>query len=89
MYDVRYTDEAYKQLKKLDKGVRKLILAWIDKNLIGSENPWSKGKGLTGDRAGQWRYRIADYRLICDIREDELIILTLAVSYRKNIYKGF
>lgn len=75
-YKVEYTQRAVKQLKKLDKHTRKLILSWIEKNLVGCTNPRVHGKGLTANKSGQWRYRIGDYRIICEIQDDELIILT-------------
>lgn len=86
MYTLRYSDRAIKQLTKLDIGVQRLILTWIASNLENCENPRIKGKGLTANRSGEWRYRVGDYRIICDIRDDELIILALSIGHRKNIY---
>jgi addiction module toxin, relE/stbE family len=86
MYTLRYSDRAIKQLTKLDVGVQRLILTWIASNLENCENPRIKGKGLTANRSGEWRYRVGDYRIICDIRDDELIILALSIGHRKNIY---
>ena len=86
MYTLRYSDRAIKQLTKLDVGVQRLILTWIASNLENCENPRIKGKGLTANRSGERRYRVGDYRIICDIRDDELIILALSIGHRKNIY---
>lgn len=86
-YSVVFTVEAKKRLKKLDKHTSSLIIGWIEKNLQGCENPRAKGKGLTANRSGQWRYRIGDYRLICEIKDDELIILALTVGHRREIYE--
>lgn len=85
-YSVVFTAEAKKGLKKLDKHTSSLIIGWIEKNLQGCENPRIKGKGLTANRSGQWRYRIGDYRLICEIRDNELIILALSVGHRRDVY---
>ena len=85
-YQVIYTRDAVKDLKKLDKYTKRMIKAWIDKNLEGCENPRIHGKGLTANRSGQWRYRIGDYRLICDIKENALIILALAIGHRRDVY---
>jgi mRNA interferase RelE/StbE len=57
-YKVLFSEEAKKQLKKIDKYVQALIIGWIEKNLQGCENPRVHGKGLTSNRSGQWRYRI-------------------------------
>lgn len=86
MYTLKYSERAMKQLKKLDKGTQKLILTWIGKNLENCDNPRIKGKGLTANRSGEWRYRVGNYRIICDIRDKELIILALSIGHRRNIY---
>ena len=86
-YKVEYTQRAVKQLKKLDKHTRKLILSWIEKNLVGCTNPRVHGKGLTANKSGQWRYRIGDYRIICEIQDDELIILTLEIGHRSQVFR--
>ena len=87
-YKVVFTDRAIKQLKKLDKHISSLIIGWIEKNIEGCENPRQHGKSLTGDKIGQWRYRIGDYRLICDIQDEEIIILVLEVGHRKAVYEN-
>lgn len=87
MYTLRYSEKAMKQLNKLDKGTQKLILKWISDNLISCENPRLKGKGLTGNKSGEWRYRVGDYRIICDIQDKNLLILALSIGHRKSIYK--
>lgn len=50
------------------------------------ENPRSRGKRLVGNLTGFWRYRVADYRLICQIKDDQLIIIVVEIGHRKNIY---
>ena len=85
-YKIETTSRFDKEFKKLDKYTKKMIKAWIEKNLIDCENPRTHGKGLTSNRSGQWRYRIGDYRLICEIQDNELIILALSVGHRKDVY---
>ena len=86
-YKVLFSEEAKKQLKKLDKHISILIITWIRKNLQGCENPRLHGKPLVANRVGQWRYRIGDYRLICEIQDEEITILILEVGHGKNIYE--
>lgn len=86
VYKVVYSERALKELKKLDKYTRQMIFSWIEKNLAGCENPRQRGKGLTANRSGQWRYRIGDYRLICQINDNELVILALSVGHRRAVY---
>lgn len=85
-YQVKFSEEAKKQLKKLDKYTASLILGWLDKNIMGCSNPRIHGKGLTADRSGQWRYRVGNYRIICQIQDDIVTVLVLEVGHRKNVY---
>ena len=86
-YDVKLSERFKKEFRKLDKYTQKIIRAWINKNLVGCTEPRQHGKGLTANRSGQWRYRIGDYRLICKINDNELIILALSVGHRREIYE--
>lgn len=85
-YTIRTTPRFDKSFKKLDRYTQRIIKGWIEKNLLNCENPRTHGKSLTANRSGQWRYRIGDYRLICHIDDDELIILALNVGHRRTIY---
>ena len=87
-YGVETTARFNKEFKKLDKYTQRLIKAWIEKNLVGTEDPRRHGKGLTANRSGQWRYRIGDYRLICNINDGRLVILALSVGHRREVYNN-
>ena len=56
-------------------------------DLCELENPKDRGKGLTGSRAGQWRYRVGDYRIICEIQGKVCVVLVLEVGHRSKVYK--
>ena len=86
-YKVRLENPAQKSLKNIDKNDSKIIMAWISKNLVNCEDPYIQGKSLQGNLKGKWRYRIGDYRLLCNIDNENIIILVLAIGHRKNIYK--
>ena len=86
-FKVEFTERAVKQLHKLDKQKFLIIVNWIKKNLEGCENPRLHGKALTANNAGKWRYRIGDYRLICLIKDNKLIILAMTVGHRRDIYE--
>lgn len=85
-YNVVFTDKAKKQLKKIDKHITSLIIGWLEKNIEGCENPRIHGKGLVENKSGQWRYRIGDYRVLCEINNQEIIVLVLEVGHRREIY---
>lgn len=85
-YHVETTAHFDKQFRKLDRYTMKMIKGWIEKHLEGCADPRVHGKGLSANRAGQWRYRIGDYRLVCHIEDERLVILALSVGHRRDVY---
>ena len=85
-YSVETTSRFDKEFKKLDRYTQLMVKSWITKNLIDCENPRIHGKALVANRKGQWRYRIGDYRLICLIEDDRLIITALNIGHRRDVY---
>ena len=75
-----------REFKKLDRYTQRMVKSWIEKHLVGCDDPRVHGKGLTANRSGQWRYRIGDYRMICLIEDEKLIILALSIGHRSSIY---
>ena len=86
-YAVETTLRFDREFKKLDRYTQRILKAWIEKHLVGCENPRAVGKSLTANRKGIWRYRIGDYRLLCDIQEERLVILALTIGHRREVYK--
>lgn len=78
--------EAVKQLSKLDRPTAKLITSWLGKNVDGCENPGTHGKPLKGDLAGSWRYRIGNYRVLCELQDERLVVLAIEVPHRSEVY---
>ncbi len=86
-YRLLTTDAFDRRFKKLDPSVQKTIKRWIETHLLDeTRDPRDSGKPLTGNYKGYWRYRIGDYRLLCEIRDEELVIVALDVGHRSNIY---
>ncbi|MBS5433215.1 MAG: type II toxin-antitoxin system RelE/ParE family toxin [Firmicutes bacterium] len=85
-FRVETTARFDREFRKLDRYTQRMIKSWIDKNLEGCADPRQHGKGLTANRSGQWRYRIGDYRLLCDIQDERLVILALEIGHRRAIY---
>lgn len=85
-WTVKVSNYAEKQLRKLDKPVQKRLLDWLDDRIEGCKNPRHFGEPLRGEMAGLWRYRIGGYRVVCEIQDQQLVILALAVGHRREIY---
>lgn len=86
-YQVKLTSSFRKSFRKLDFLTQRMISRWIVKNLESTDNPRLHGKALTGDFKGLWRYRIGDYRIIADIRDDELVIVAIDIGHRREVYR--
>lgn len=86
-YRVEYSKVALKQLKKMDRFDARLILSWIGKNLEGCDDPRVYGKGLAANRSGEWRYRAGDYRILCVIQDDVLVVEVFSIGRRSDVYK--
>lgn len=85
-WNVEFTATAGKQLKKLDKKCQTLILDYLEDEVAPLENPRNRGKALMGDKKGLWRYRIGDYRAICKIEDELMVIVAVTVGHRKDVY---
>lgn len=87
-WTVEIGDFAENQLLKLDKPVRERILDYLNDRIEGCKNPRHFGDPLKGDKAGLWRYRVGDYRVICEIQEQRIVVLALSIGHRREIYKN-
>lgn len=87
MWQLLYSRRADRQLARLDPGVRRVIVAWLNKNIDGCDNPRATGKCLTAGLSGKWRYRVGDYRVLCEIRESELVVLAIEVGHRRDVHR--
>jgi len=76
-----------KQLRKLDKPVQQQIATTLEV-IRASGDPMAVGKAMKREWAGYWRYRIDDYRVIVEIKEDTLVIVAIKVGHRRNVYKS-
>ena len=85
-WTVEVSDFAERQLRKLDRPVQKRLLDWLDDRIEGCKNPRHFGEPLKADLSGLWRYRVGDYRIICEIQDDRLVVLALAVGHRREVY---
>lgn len=87
VWSVEFSDVALRALKKLDKPTAALILGYIEKKLQHCDDPRVMGKPLTANHQGKWRYRIGDYRLLCLLEDERIIITIIEIGHRRDIYK--
>ncbi len=86
-WTIRISDVAEKQLRKLDRPVQKRILDWLSDRIEDCKNPRHFGEPLKGGHAGLWRYRVGNYRILCEIQDRKIVVLVLTVGHRREIYR--
>ena len=87
-WSVEFIDTAKRQLAKLDRKWQAAILDFLEDQITPLDDPRSRGKPLAGDRKGLWRYRVGDYRILCELRNDELIVLVVTIGHQRRVYRN-
>jgi mRNA interferase RelE/StbE len=84
---VEFDDRARRELRKLDEKIQLAILRYLRSRIAVAEDPRRFGKPLRRSLAGLWRYRVEDYRLICRIEDERIVVLVLQVGHRRDVYE--
>lgn len=84
-WEIRFSPRASKSFKKLDTSERRRISTFL-REVAGLEDPRSRGKAMTANKAGLWRWRIGDYRVVADIVDDQVVVVVVDVGHRSKIY---
>jgi mRNA interferase RelE/StbE len=84
---IEYAETAKKQLRKVDKSVARRIVNFMDERVAPGEDPRTLGKALKGTLGDLWRYRVGDYRILCDIQDGVLTVLGLQIGNRREVYR--
>jgi mRNA interferase RelE/StbE len=86
-WSVEWDERARRELRRLDPSVQREILRSLRQRIAGPHDPRRFGRPLRGHLHGLWRYRVGSYRLICELADDTLLVLVLAVGHRKEVYE--
>ena len=86
-WTIEYDEGAIKDLKRLDRQAQREILDYMDKRVGKAEDPRAFGKPLRHSKFGLWRYRWRDYLIICQLQDEKLIVLAVAVGHRSTVYE--
>ena len=85
---VEFDPDAVKDLKKLDKPVQARILDFLRERLARLDNPRELGEPLAGSKLGNyWKYRVGDWRIICDLQDQRIVVRVLRVGNRREVYR--
>lgn len=87
-WTIEYNAAVRKSVEKLDSNVRKRIKRFLEERVVTLEDPRQIGDALKGTELGHlWRYRVGDYRILCDIQDKKLIVLVVDIDHRRQVYR--
>lgn len=87
-YRAQLSSKALKALKQIDRRQKEVLVAWIEKNLDGCQDPRQHGKPLSGEFRGYWRCRVGAYRIIAVIIDDTVRIDIIHIGHRRDIHEN-
>jgi mRNA interferase RelE/StbE len=86
-WKIDFDPAALKELEKLDKPVERRILKFLRDRVSKLDDPRQIGARLQGTLGGLWKYRVGDYRLICSLEDDRVVVLVLRIGHRREVYR--
>ena len=87
VWTVEYDARAIKDLRKLSREVQGEIIHYMTSRIASAENPKVFGRALRFDKIGLWRYRVRDYRIVCELQDAKLVVLVVGVGHRRDVYE--
>ena len=87
-WKIEFHPSALKELRELDRAVQRRVVDFLRERVAPLEDPRGIGEPLRGPVLGKyWKYRIGDYRIICDINDRGLTILVVRIGNRRDVYR--
>lgn len=86
-WDYKISERALKQFQKLDPQIRRRIIHFLDARIYGTEDPRRLGKQLKGELNNIWRFRVGDYRVLCQLQDEIFVVLEVHVAHRQDVYE--
>jgi len=86
MWTIEFDERAQRDLSKVDKPIAKRIRRFLEDRIAPSDDPRAYGKPLRYGLSGTWSYRVGDYRILCKIEDDNLIVLVVEIGHRSSVY---
>ena len=87
-WKIKYLKSLQKEMRKIPQNEQQRIKEYLEKKILPSDNPRQFGKPLKGEHSNFWRYRVGNYRIICEIEDVSITILVIRVGHRKAIYRN-
>lgn len=87
IWKIEFTDGVLRSLKKLDKPTAKRIISFLEERVAARDDPRGLGRALRGALDEYWRYRVGDYRIVCQLVDERLLVLVVRVAHRRESYR--
>jgi len=85
-WHLRTSPQFHKAARRVDRTVLRRIRAYLE-DVCELDDPRQRGKALTANLTGYWRYRIGAWRVVAEIRDEELVIVAIGLGHRYEIYR--
>ena len=87
-WQIEFDPDALKELRKLDKPIQIRLVGFLRTRVSSLTNPRDIGEALSGQRLGSyWKYRVGDWRIICDIQDQKILVRVLRIGNRREVYR--
>lgn len=87
-FEIEFDPEAMNDLKKLDRPVQQRLIGFLRQRESALDDPRDIGAALTGGKLGSyWKYRVGDWRIICDIQDRRIVVRVLRIGNRREVYR--
>ncbi len=88
VWRIDFDEAAKKELARLDRQVQVQIQRFLRERIVTDEDPRRFGEPLRANLSGLWKYRVGDYRIVAEIREEEVLVLVVRIAHRSKVYGG-
>ena len=87
-FEIEFDPDSIKDLKRLDKPVQQRLISSLKERVAPLETPRQLGEALTGATLGNyWKYRVGDWRIVCDIQDKRIVVRVLRAGNRRDVYR--
>jgi mRNA interferase RelE/StbE len=86
-WTIEYAESVRESVEKLDQQTCRRIRSYLESRVVLLDDPRSQGKALTGPLGGLWRYRVGDYRIVCEIQDGRLVVFVVTIDHRSEVYR--
>ena len=87
-WQIEFDPDTLKDLRKIDKPIQVRLIGFLRSRVGALDDPRSIGEALSGQRLGSyWKYRVGDWRIICDIQDQRIVVRVLRMGNRREVYR--